>query len=83
MQVHLRVILSPNFLVTLDSRSPWLLGRYSRQLRKSYGGANMMYSRTERVFILEQHFASKSFAAVREALAIRTRKYGIRQYTDW
>jgi hypothetical protein len=28
-----------------------------------------MYSRAERVFILEHHFASKSFAAVREAFS--------------
>jgi hypothetical protein len=29
----------------------------------------MMYSRAERVFILEHYFASKSFAAVREAFS--------------
>jgi hypothetical protein len=41
----------------------------------------MVYSRAERVFILENYFASKSFAAVREAIAMRiqTRKYLIRQ----
>jgi hypothetical protein len=66
-QVHPRVIDSPNLTVTLESRSPLLLGRCSRQLRKSCAGANMMYSRAERVFILEHYFASKSFAAVREA----------------
>jgi hypothetical protein len=53
--------------VTLDSRSTWLLGRCSRQLRKSCAGANMAYSQAERVFILEHYFASKSSAAVREA----------------
>jgi hypothetical protein len=29
----------------------------------------MVYSRAERVFILEQYFAPKSFAAVREAFS--------------
>jgi hypothetical protein len=29
----------------------------------------MVYSRAERVFILEHHFTSKSFAAVREAFS--------------
>jgi hypothetical protein len=43
-----------------------LLGRCSRQLRESCAGANTVYSRAERVFILEHYFASKSFAAVRE-----------------
>jgi hypothetical protein len=38
-------------------------------MRKSCAGANMVYSRAERVFILEHHFASKSFAAVREAFS--------------
>jgi hypothetical protein len=56
--------------MTFESRSPWLLGRCSRQLRKSCAGANMVYSRAERVFILEHYFASKSFAAVREAFSI-------------
>jgi hypothetical protein len=55
--------------VTLESRSPLLLGRCSRQLRKSYAAANVVYSRTERVFIFEHHFVSKSFAAVREAFS--------------
>jgi hypothetical protein len=36
-------------------------------MRKSCAGANVVYSRAERVFILEYHFALKSFAAVREA----------------
>jgi hypothetical protein len=36
-------------------------------MEKSCAGANMVYSRAERVFILEHYFASKSFAAVREA----------------
>jgi hypothetical protein len=47
--------------------SPWLLGRWSRKLRKSCAGANMVYSREERVFILEHSFASKSFVSVRES----------------
>jgi hypothetical protein len=55
--------------VTLGSRSLWLLDRCSRQLRKSCANANMVYSRAERVFILEHYFASKSFAAVREAFS--------------
>jgi hypothetical protein len=46
--------------MTLTSRSPWLLGRYSRQLRKRCAGANMVYSRAERVFILEHYSTSKS-----------------------
>jgi len=41
-----------------------LLGRCSSQLRRSRAGANIMYSRAERVFILV--FASKSFTVVRE-----------------
>jgi hypothetical protein len=56
-------------IVTLESMSPWLLGLYSRQLRKSCAGANMVYSRAERVFILEHYFISKSFAAIREAFS--------------
>jgi hypothetical protein len=46
-----------------------LLGRCSRQLRKNFAGANMVYSRAERVFILEHYFASKSFVAIREAFS--------------
>jgi hypothetical protein len=46
-----------------------LLRRCSRQWRKSCAGANMVYSRAERVFILEHIFASKSFAAVRESFS--------------
>jgi hypothetical protein len=38
-------------------------------LRKSCAGANVVYSRAERVFILEHYFASKSLAAVREAFS--------------
>jgi hypothetical protein len=56
-------------LVTLESRSSLLLGRCSRQLRKGCAGANMVYSRAERVFILEHYFASKLYAAVREAFS--------------
>jgi hypothetical protein len=52
--------------VTLESISPWLLGRCSHQLRKSCAGAKKVYSRAECVFILEHNFVSKSFAAVRE-----------------
>jgi hypothetical protein len=55
--------------VTPESRSPLLLGRCSRHLRKSCAGANMAYSRVERVFIFEHYFASKLFAAVREAFS--------------
>jgi hypothetical protein len=46
-----------------------LLGRCSRQLRKSCAGAKVVYSRAEGVFILEHYLASKSFVAVREALS--------------
>jgi hypothetical protein len=53
--------------VTLKSKSPWLPGHCSLDLRKSCTGANMIYLRTERVFILEHYFASKSFTSVREA----------------
>jgi hypothetical protein len=38
-------------------------------MRESCAGAKMVYSRAERVFILEHNFASKSFAAVREAFS--------------
>jgi hypothetical protein len=58
-----------NTPVTLESRSPWFLGRCSRQLRKICAGANVMYSQAERVFIFEHYFASKSFTAVREAFS--------------
>jgi hypothetical protein len=37
-------------------------------MQKNCAGANMVYSR-ECVFILEHYFASKSFAAVREAFS--------------
>jgi hypothetical protein len=40
------------FLVILESRSPLLLGRCSRQLRKRCAGAYMVYSRVERRCIL-------------------------------
>jgi hypothetical protein len=56
--------LSP---ATLESRSLGLLGRCSSQLRKSCTEVNTVYSRAERVFILERHSTSKSFTAVREA----------------
>jgi hypothetical protein len=44
-----------------------LLGRYSRQLRKSCAGASTVYSQAQSLFILEHYFASKSSAAVCEA----------------
>jgi hypothetical protein len=59
----------PTSPVTLESRSPWLLGRRSRQLRNSCAGASMVYSRAERVFILEHYCASKSVADFREAFS--------------
>jgi polysaccharide pyruvyl transferase WcaK-like protein len=37
-------------------------------MRKRYEGANK-YSQAERVLVLEYHFASKSFAAVRETFS--------------
>jgi hypothetical protein len=46
-----------------------LLGRCSRQLRKSRAGANTAYQQAESVFILENVFASKSFATVCEAFS--------------
>jgi hypothetical protein len=55
----------PTFTVTLESRSPFLLDRCSCQLLKSCAGANMVCSRTERVFIL----AMKLFDTVREAFS--------------
>jgi hypothetical protein len=36
-------------------------------MRKRCAGVNMVYSRAERVLILEYYLTSKSFAAVREA----------------
>jgi hypothetical protein len=69
-----------------DSRSPMLLGRCSFQLRKSRAEANMVHSWADRVFVLEHYFPSKSSAADREALSnvyILTRKYRVRQYTNW
>jgi hypothetical protein len=60
---------SPSLPLTFKSRSPWLLGRSSRQLRKICADANMVYSRGERVFTPEHYLASKSFAAVREAFS--------------
>jgi hypothetical protein len=53
----------------LESRLTLLLGRCSRQLRKSCAGANMVHSRAERVFILEHWFTSKLFSAVLEAFS--------------
>jgi hypothetical protein len=38
-------------------------------LSKSYAGANIVYSRAERVFVLEHCFPLKSFATVREAFS--------------
>jgi hypothetical protein len=55
--------------MTLLSRLRWLLGRWSRQLRRRSIGENVVYSRAERVFILERQFATKSFFAVREAFS--------------
>jgi hypothetical protein len=38
-------------------------------MHKSCAGENMVYSRVERMLILEHHFASKSFADVPEAFS--------------
>jgi hypothetical protein len=54
---------------TLESRSPWLLGRCSNRLRKSCAGAKMVCSRAERVFILKHYFDSKQFSAARKAFS--------------
>jgi hypothetical protein len=59
----------PSSSMTLESRSPLLLGHCSRQLHKSCTGADMVYSRAECVFILEHYFTSQSFAAVYEAFS--------------
>jgi hypothetical protein len=57
--------------LTLESRSRQLLGHCSRQLRTGCAGANMLYSRAERVFILLEHYvASKESAAGREAFSM-------------
>jgi hypothetical protein len=68
-QVYPHVIDSPVFPVTLKSRSPWLLGHCSCQLHKSCAGMNIVYSQAGCVFILCNIFASKQFAAVREAFS--------------
>jgi hypothetical protein len=81
-QVHPCVIDFLTSSVPLKSRSPWLLNLCSRQMRKCCARANKTHSRTERVFILEHYFASKSFAAVREALSrAYSDKYRIRRNT--
>jgi hypothetical protein len=54
------------------SRSPSLLGRCSRQLRKSCAGAKLVYLRTQRAFILKHYFASKSFPLFVKHLAVST-----------
>jgi hypothetical protein len=45
----------------------------------------MLYLRAERVFILEHYFASKSFAAVREAFsnAYPDKDVPNKKYSDW
>jgi hypothetical protein len=55
--------------VTFESIAPCLIGRCSRQLRKNCVGVNMVYSRTESVFIPKHYFTSKSLAALREAFS--------------
>jgi hypothetical protein len=41
--------------MTLESRSPWLLGRCSRQLPKSCADADMVYSWAELMFVLTRY----------------------------
>jgi hypothetical protein len=63
-----------------------LLGRWSRQLRRSCAGANMVYSQAEFVFILENYFTLKLFAAVHKSCgkAYPDKKVPHKkQYTDW
>jgi hypothetical protein len=60
--VHPVLLTLPTFPVTLESRSLSLLGRCSRQLRRSCADANMVYSRAEHVLVLEHYFASTSLA---------------------
>jgi hypothetical protein len=57
-----RIILSPNLPRDTRIKVAWLLGRCSRQLRKRCARANMVYSRAQRVLILEHYFAQKSFS---------------------
>jgi hypothetical protein len=58
----------PALRLTQPSLQPWLLGCCLCHLCKSCAVANIVYSRVGCVFIIEHYFASKSFAAVREAL---------------
>jgi hypothetical protein len=50
--------------------SPWRIENCTRPLRRSCASANTVYSRAERVFVLERSSTSKSFAvAVRAAFS--------------
>jgi RNase P subunit RPR2 len=51
-RIHRAVTLSPKLPATLESRSLLLLGRSSRQLRKSCTGANTVYSQADRTLSL-------------------------------
>jgi hypothetical protein len=51
----------------LETESTWLLGRCSHQLRKRCVATIMAYSRTQRVFMLENCFSPELYAGVFEA----------------
>jgi hypothetical protein len=55
--------------VTLESRSPWLLGCCWCQLCKSCAGANTLCSWAECVLVFEHYFVLKSFDDVCEAFS--------------
>jgi hypothetical protein len=61
--------LLSKFHMTIESRSPWLLGCCSRHLRKSCAGVNMVYWCAECVIILEKYMAQKSFAVGRQTVS--------------
>jgi hypothetical protein len=67
--IDLLVVDSPNFSIILETRSSCLLGRCSRQLRKTISGVKMANSRAECMSILEYYFSCKSFAGVRDAFS--------------
>jgi hypothetical protein len=62
---------------------PWLLGRCSLQLRKSHACANMVFPRTERVFILK-HFSHRNCLLLfMKHLAMLSLKIGVWWAVSW
>jgi hypothetical protein len=55
--------------MTRELQLTLLLGRCWRPLSENCACANTVYSRAEHVYVLEHYFASKNFAAVREAFS--------------